>query len=396
MRNRIVTRALMGLLGLLLAIAPGVARAAEGPIVIGASLSLSGAYSRTGEELRRGYEIWQKDVNGRGGLLGRKVEFKFYDDQSDPTTGAKLYERLITSDKVDLVMGPYSSPVALAATTVTEKYGYPMVAAGSSARGIWERGYRYVFQLYALPENQLAGHIDLAKRHGARRVAVLTEDTIFSKELAQTFVRLSKEAGLEVVFYEEYGKGPTDLSPQLLKAKVQRPDVLFGATYLPESVLITRQAKELDVNPKMYIFTIGPTLPDYTQGLGKDAEYVLGLSEWEPVLKLEGVREFTEAYKKAYNTTPGYQSAGGFSGCQVLEAAVRKVGSFDRDKIRDALAAIEVSTIWGPYRVNEKGMQIGKRAYVVQIQNGERHIVWPEERATAKLIYPTPGWGARR
>ncbi len=315
---------------------------------------------------------------------------------SDPTTGAKLYERLITSDKVDLVMGPFSSPVALAATTVTEKYGYPMVAAGSSARGIWERGYRYVFQLYAQPENQLAGHIDLARRNGAKRVAVLTEDTIFSKELAQTFVKLAKAAGLDVAFYEEYGKGPADLSPQLLKAKAQRPDVLFGGTYLPESVLITRQAKELDLNAKMYIFTIGPTLPDYTQSLGKDAEYVLGLSEWEPVLKLEGVREFNERYRKAYSTTPGYQSAGGFSGCQVLEAAVKKVGSLDRNKIRDALSTIEVSTIWGPYKVNEKGLQIGKRAYVVQIQNGERQIVWPEQHATAKLVYPTPEWGSRR
>jgi branched-chain amino acid transport system substrate-binding protein len=383
-------------LTLALAMWQGAAFAADRPIVIGASLSLSGAYSRTGEELRRGYEIWQTTVNERGGLLGRKVEFKFYDDQSDPTTGARLYERLVTSDKVDLVMGPFSSPVALAATTVTEKYGYPMVAAGSSARGIWERGYRYVFQLYARPENQLAGHIDLAKRHGARRLAVLTEDTIFSKELAQTFIRLAKEAGLEVVFYEEYGKGPTDLSAQLLKAKAQRPDILFGGTYLPESVLITRQAKELDLNAKMYIFTIGPTLPDYTQNLGKDAEYVLGLSEWEPILKLEGVPEFTDRYRKAYNATPGYQSAGGFAGCQVLEAAVKKVGSLDRDKIRDALAGIEVNTIWGPYKVNENGMQIGKRAYVIQIQKGERQLVWPEEHATSKLIYPTPDWSSRR
>lgn len=400
MRTGLRIGAVAAVAGLLLGMGGGAALAAapakEGPIVIGASIALSGAYSRTGEELRRGYEVWQREMNERGGLLGRPVEFKIYDDQSDPTTGAKLYEKLITSDKVNLVMSPYSSPVTFAASTVTEKYEYPMVAPGASARNIWERGYKYIFQIYPQPETELQGIFEIAKKAGVKTMAVLTEDTIFSKELAGVAVKMAKEAGLSVVFYEEYGKGPTDLSPQLLKAKARKPDILFGATYLPESVLITRQSKELDVNPKFFAFSIGPALPDYVKSLGKDAEFVLGLTQWEPVLKLPGVKEFTERYRSAYNSLPGYHAAGGYAGCQILEAAVKKAGSVDRRKIRDALASLEVKTIWGPYKVNEKGQQIAKFAYIIQIQNGERQIVWPEEVATAKLIFPTPEWERRR
>lgn len=384
------------LAGCVVAATAGLAGAQDKPIVIGASISLSGAYSRTGEELKRGYELWQKDVNARGGLLGRKVEFKFYDDQSDPTTGTKLYERLITADKVDLVMGPYSSPVAYAASTVTEKYEYPVVAAGSSAQNIWQRGYRYIFQIYPQPGNQLKGLFELAKQTGLKSLAIVTEDTSFTKELAQTAVQIAKERGLNMVFYEEYGKGPTDLSPQLLKAKAQRPDILFGSTYLPESVLITRQAKELDLNPKVYFFTIGPALPDFVTSLGKDAEFAYGHTLWEPSLKRPGSQEFTEKYRSAYNGLPAYHAAGGYSGCQILEAAVKKAGALNRQKIRDALVSLELETVWGPYKVDDKGQQLAKSSYVIQIQNGKREIVWPQPEATAAMQFPTPEWEKRR
>lgn len=387
------------LLCLLIGIAVGgtvIFAAEKGPIVIGASISVTGAYSRLGEELRRGYGLWQKDVNARGGLLGRPVELKTYDDQSDPTTGAKLYEKLITQDKVDLIIGPFTSAVGFAASTVTEKYEYPMVAAGSSARGLWQRGFKYLFQIYPMPEGQLIGLIDIAKKNGIKTVAVLAEDMIYSKEQAAVAMQLWKDAGLSVVFYEEYGKGPADLSPVLLKVRARKPDMLFVSCVLSESILITRQSKELDINPKLFVFSIGPNFPDYVQSLGKDAEFAAGLTEWEATVKIPGVREFADRFQKAYGQPPAYQAVGGYVGLQVLEAAVSKVGSLDRKKIRDALATIEVQTMWGPYRVDEKGQQTAKVGYIIQIQNGKKEIVWPEKGATANLIFPTPEWGKRR
>lgn len=183
------------------------------PLILGGSLGLTGQFARMGEETGRAFEIWKEEVNARGGILGRPVEFKIYDDQSDPTTSAKLYERLVVQDKVDMVFGPYASSIAFAASAVTEKYKVPMVAQGASAQTIWERGFKYIFQLYPKPEGQLIGLLAVAKKAGIKSVAIATEDTTFPKELAVIFQRLAKEGGLDVVFYEEYGKSPPDLSP---------------------------------------------------------------------------------------------------------------------------------------------------------------------------------------
>jgi branched-chain amino acid transport system substrate-binding protein len=365
------------------------------PLVMGASISLTGAYARTAEEYLLGYEIWRDEVNARGGILGRKIEFKVYDDQSDPTTAAKLAERLITSDKVDFMLSPFSSPVVLAASTVTEKYGYPLVAGGGSAQAIWERGYKYIFQIYPQPRAQVTGILEVAKELGVKTIAAAAEDTVFSKELGDTFVKLAKEEGFDVVFYEQYGKGPSDLSPLLLKAKALNPDMLYGATYLPESVLLTRQAKELGFNAKLYAFSIGPALDDFVSTLGTDAEYIIGTTLWEPTLNLPGVEQFVAEYSKRSNARPPYHAAGAYAAGQVLEAAINQVGSFDNEKIRDALQTLSTETIFGPYGVDEKGAQTSKFAYIIQIQDGVRKIVWPTEVAEQEFRGPTPTWEAR-
>jgi branched-chain amino acid transport system substrate-binding protein len=350
-----------------------------------------------GEEEHRALEIWREGVNARGGLLGRPVEFKVYDDQSDPTTAAKLYERLIVEDKVDLIFSSFGSPIVYAASAVSEKYKFPLVAGGASAQNIWQRGFRYVFQIYPQPEAQIIGLVQLAKSHGVKTAAVVSEDTNFTKELAQIFLKLAKEQGLNVSFYEEYGKNPSDLSSLVLKMKASRPDMIFGATYLPESVLLVRQSKELDFNPKMYAFTVGPALDDFVQNLGKDAELVVGTTFWEATTKTPGTAEFVARYREKYKSTPPYQAAAGFSGMQVLEAAVNKAGSLDREKVRDALSEITVQTIFGPYKVDKEGAQTANQTYVFQIQNGVRKVVAPEGPAKeADLIFPKPEWRARK
>ena len=365
------------------------------PVVMGAPMSLTGAYSRLAEEYLRGLQMWREEVNARGGLLGRPVEFKIYDDQSDPTTATKLFEKLIADDKVDLALCPFSSPVTFAASTVTEKYKYPIVAGGATAQNIWERGYKYIFQMYPPPDLQIRGLLEVAKQGGVKSAAVIGEDTIFTKELSQIFVRLAKEGGVEVVFYEEYGKGMTDLTPVVLKARAKRPDMIFGATYLPESVLIMRHLKELNFAPKIVSFLIGPALDDYVKTLGKDAEYAVGTTLWESTLPIPGVKEFVAKYRSKYRDVPPYHVAGAYGQGLIVEEAVKKAGTFDREKLRDALASLETTTIFGGYKVNAKGVQTAKQAYIVQIQEGRRKLIWPSELAEAKLKAPLPAWNAR-
>ncbi len=374
---------------------PPAAPPPEQPLRIGASISLTGRYDRTGKELMNGYQLWAEQVNARGGVLGRKVEFLVYDDTSDPETAAKLYEKLITEDKVDLIIGPYSSPVTIPASTVTEKYGYPMIASGASATEIWTRGYKNVFETYTGAPFYLDGAIDIASRQGYRTVAIINENSAFTKDTVAGAKRKAQEMNLQVVFEEEYARDVRDLSPVLTKIRALNPDVLLGGTYGEDSTLIVRQLKDLNWVPKVLALTVGPALPDFSQNLGGDAEYIFGATQWEPSIKAPGVPEFVASYKAKYGYEPGYHAAGGFAAAQLLLQAIESAGSVDNPKIRDVLASLETQTIYGDYKVDQSGAQIAKPSFLIQILGGERKIVWPDSVAESKYTVPTPEWNRR-
>jgi branched-chain amino acid transport system substrate-binding protein len=369
-----------------------VAAQQKAPIKVGASLSLTGQLSRSGVEQEHGYKLWLEDVNARGGIMGRPVELVLYDDKSDPATGAKLYEKLITVDKVDLVVGPYSSPVTFAVSAITEKYQVPMLATGAAARNIFERGFKYVFQVATLSEFYMIGAVEIAAKHGAKTMVAVAENTLFTQECAQGARDHAKKHGMQVLHYEEYSRGVTDLAPLILKTKRLNPDLFIGCTYLPEAILLSRQMKDLDFAPKGFGFSVGVALPDYAKSLGRDAEAAFGSSQWEPSVRLPGAREFTEKFKKKFNAEPSYHGAQGYVGGLIMERAVNESKSLEKEKIRDFLATLDTTTLYGRYKVNDKGLQIGKPAFLIQIQEGRKVIVWPDDAAEAKYIYPFPGW----
>ncbi len=381
---------MVGLLGFV--VPPDAAAQAKAPIKMGASMSLTGGLSRSGVEQDHGYKMWLEDVNARGGMLGRPVELMVYDDKSDPATGAKLYEKLITVDKVDLVIGPYSSPVTFAASAITEKYQFPLLATGASARNIWERGFRYIFQVATRSEDYMIGAVEIGAKQGAKTMVVVAENTLFTKECADGVREHGKKFGIQTLHYEEYSRGVTDLAPLILKSKQLKPDLFIGCTYLPEAILLTRQMKDLDFGPKLFGFSVGVALPDYSKSLGRDAEAVFGSSQWEPSVRYAGAREFAEKFKKKYGELPSYHAAQGYIGGLIMERAVNETKSLDKEKTRDFLAKLDTTTLYGRYKVNEKGLQIGKPAFLIQIQDGRKVIVWPDEAAEAKSIYPFPGW----
>src|SRR5947209_12381171 len=190
----------------------GLAAQAQGPIRIGASLSLTGTYAKLGRNQHEGYKLCEKDLNATGGLLGRKVEFVVYDDQSTPATAVRLYEKLITEDMVDGVMGPYSSPVTEASANVTEKYKKVMVAPLAATTSIFRKGRKYIFMVISPAEVYLEGLVDIAVKRGLKTVAVINEDTLFSKAAAAGATDLAKKKRMQVVFTEAYSKGNTDYS----------------------------------------------------------------------------------------------------------------------------------------------------------------------------------------
>ena len=374
-------------------VSPAVTYAKD--IEVGTSVALSGKYARTGQEQLQGFQMWVEEVNARGGLLGQKVHLVHYDDESKPETGAKLYEKLITDDKVDLLIGPYSSDVTMAASTVAEKHNFPMVSSGASASEIWERGYKNTFGLYTLAETYMDEIIALGKAKGLKKIALIYENTAFPRAVASGVKAKAKKFGMQIVFEEEYGKASTDFSSMIIKIKAKKPDIVIGGSYLPDSVAFMRQAKENRLYAKVFAFAVGPGLPDFGTNLGLDAEGVMGNTQWEPTLKLPGAKEFSEKYKIRHGHEPGYHAGGGYGAGQVLEAAVKKAGSTDKDKLREALATLDTVTAFGRFKVDATGKQIGKPGYWVQWLNGERHVVLPAEVATAKVAYPFRDWGKR-
>jgi branched-chain amino acid transport system substrate-binding protein len=382
---------------------------AQPPIRIGASLAQTGSYVVFGQNQHRGYKLCEKHVNEKGGVLGRKIEFVLYDDQSEPATGVRLYERLITQDKVDVVIGPYSSPITEAVADLNEKFKMPMVAPGAAATSIFKRGRKFVFMVLPPAEVDLEGLIDIAARKGLKTVAVIHQDVIAARATAQGAIESGKKKGLEVVLVEAYPQGTTDFSALLAKVQAANPDVLAAATYFEDTVAITRQMKALSVNPKMYGLTTGVDSLRFYESLGRTAEFVYGVTPWVPELvelragglipiarQYPGAREFVESYKKEF---PGadlsYHSAAGYGGCQIVVEAIRRARSLDSGKLRDAILKMDRNTVFGGFRVDRDGVQIAHKALMFQWQDGKKVIVWPEELAPGKPRFPTPPWSQR-
>jgi branched-chain amino acid transport system substrate-binding protein len=375
----------------------GTAGAASDEVVIGGAISLTGRYSEPAGRLKDGRTLWMEEVNARGGLLGRPVRMILRDDRSDPATSVKLYERLLTQENVDLCMAPYSSPITEAVASITERYKCPIIADGAATRSIWEKGRKYIFGLVGPSDDYLRGAVEIAARNGYKRIAIVNEDSLFSKAAANGAARYAKQHGLEVVLQEEYSRTQTDFRPLLLKIKALNADALLGGSYFVDAAAITRQLKELNINLKLLAATVGPGLPRFTEDLGPLAEYILGSTQWEPVpaLGYPGIKEFIEHFEQRFGYKPNYHAAQGYAGGLILEEAVKKAGKLDREALREQLATLDMITPYGRYKVDADGFNSGKGLLMFQILKGERRLVWPDESREVSPVVPMPPWDER-
>jgi branched-chain amino acid transport system substrate-binding protein len=392
---KLATRYLAAALGAAAVLTVALPAAAQAPLKIGASISLTGTYAKLGSYQKEGYELCAQEANDKGGVLGRKVEFVIYDDQSTPATGVRLYEKLITEDKVEAVMGPYSSPISEAVANVTEKYKKVMVAPLAATTSIFKKGRKYAFMVISPAEVYLEGLVDMAAKRGLKTIAIVNEDTLFTKTSAIGTAEMAKKRGLQVVFQEAYPKGNTDFSALLTKIKSVNPDVIAAATYFDDAVAITRQMKELNINPRMFAVTVGGDLPEFYDLLKQNAEYIYGATQWEHTLPYPGQKEFLAAYKTKFNREPVYHSAAGYAGCVIYLEAVKRAASLDADKVRETLLKMEIKTAFGEYKVDADGFQLAHKMVMLQWQEGKKVTVWPDELANGKARYPTPPWNQR-
>lgn len=368
---------------------------AQETVRIGIALSQTGNLADSAKHYFNGVELWRDQVNARGGLLGKKVEFVIYDDRSDAATSARLYERLITSDKVDLLVSTIGSAQTATATAVAEKYKRVMINGGGASEAIQQRGFKYIFQTAARVSAYVDGIDPLMAKYGIKTMAFVSRDYPAARDMEKVIKVQAEKHKVQVLMAEYFPSGNVDFSSQIARARQQKPDLWVSVGYPNEAIEMTRQFRASNFMPKAFVHN-GVSQEDFVKATGKDAEAAIGMSLYEPSLKTAGNAEFVKAFEERYKYAPGYYSSFGYVAVTVLEAAVKKAGALDQDAIRNVLTTLKMDTVMGRHEVDPAtGMQIGVKGLLVQVHNGKREIVWPEELKTVDMKFPAPGWDAR-
>jgi branched-chain amino acid transport system substrate-binding protein len=395
-----VATATLTALALASLMAPPTPTAQEQVIRFGASLSLTGRFVDNARLTKDGYDFYAKHVNERGGIdvggVKYKVEIKYYDDQSDTTTATKLIEKLITEDGVKFLLGPYSSTMTLPVTKVNERHRIPMVVAHAASTPIFEQGHKYLFGTLNTVdqyfENVLRMAVEATPR--PRSVAVVNENALFPQLSVDAAVKVAQELGLQVVYNQKYPTGTKDLSSLLAVIRNAKPDILLASGYIGDMILLARQANDLGVKPPLFGMALGPTHPRFVESLGKIAEGVVEPVQWAPNMPWKDeifgwtAREYAELFKREYGYEPDYHPPQSTAALQVFHRAIQKAGSLDPEKVRAAIAATNIMTAYGPVKFDARGVNVGKRMAVIQIQDGRPMVVYPATGAERKLIYP--------
>ncbi len=374
-------------------------------VTIGAPISETGRFAREGAWNQRGYDLWKEWVNTEyGGIkLGeQRCEAKliYYDDESDPDTSAKLIERLITEDKVDFLLGPYSSTITLGTSAIAEKYGVIMVEAHGASETLFERGFKNLFAVLTPASYYTESALKALAEAGAKTVVVAVLDDTFSASAAEGAVRWCDDYGLEVLAQETYPADVADISGMMTKFRDLEPDVFVGAGHFNDSVLFIRSAQELGFAPKAMMLTVGPDSPDFIAELGDDANFIMGDSQWDKTMLYEDeyfgtAADYAERYIERYGEAPPYQSASSTAAALALHLAIEQAGTLEMDAVREALRNLDINTFYGPINFDDTGKNTAKPMVTIQVLDGEARVVAPTDVATADLIYPMPGWEER-
>ncbi|MEM4574230.1 MAG: amino acid ABC transporter substrate-binding protein [Candidatus Caldarchaeum sp.] len=382
--------------------APSVA---ERPLRIGFSISISGDFAVPGRKQLEGIELWKEWINAKGGIFVKdqnkyyKVELVYYDDKSSKDEVIRLYEKLINEDKVDILISPYSSTLALTAAGITEKYGRLMVVVGANSDRIFQQGYKNIVGTYTPASKMLTQAIDiLLEKIPSPTVAIIYKDDAFAKSVAEGAKAYAEQKGVKVAAFEMYPRDAKDLSPILTKVKGLNVDAILGGGHYEDEVLLVRQARELAINVKLMSLLVSPSLPAFYEALKETSEGILAPSHWEPQTKPNinygpSIEEFMTLFRQKWNSEPSYHSAAAFAAGLYIASAIEKAGTIDNAKLRQAFNELDIVTFYGRLKIDPvTGNQVGHELVLLQWQKGQKQVVWPKEVATASLIYPKPAW----
>jgi branched-chain amino acid transport system substrate-binding protein len=383
------------LIRILLLLVASAAQAQEPAVVVGAVVSQTGMLAPLAGDYRKGLEVWLEEVNGAGGLLGRRVELRLLDDGSDAVRAGALYREMIQEGRTDLLIGPFGSAATLMAGAEAERARRVMINGAGASRTVHRRGMRYVFQT-AVPNTAYGdGVVAIARAAGLRRLFILARDDLTSREMAEAVRDAATRQGLEPAPLVVYSAGADDFAPQIETARAAGAEAWIAFGGLRDTADMVRSLKRLLYAPPLF-FARSAADPKLISLVGQDAESSLGTTEYETRFPTPGNDRFVRAFRAKYSSTPGATSAHGFAAGMVLAEAVRRAGSLDQEKLRAVLAALETNTVLGGHKVDpESGAQLAATAAVVQILKGRPEVLWPEWLQTA-TFEPYLPWAERK
>jgi branched-chain amino acid transport system substrate-binding protein len=378
-------------------VAPSIlAQAAPAPVRIGYTMARTGPWTGGAQVTQEpNYILWAEQQNAAGGLnvkgVKRPIELVSSDDRSDVETVVRTYEKLMNQDKVDLILPPWGSNANFAIAPLANKFGYPLLAPTALSRRLVEMKLPYFFLLLQQPAAMTNALVDMLKANGVKTLAVIYVDDLFGIENYAALKVALSGSGIQLVEDKSYPGGIKDLSPVLRSIKDKNVDAFVGFTYPPDTILASRQAKEVGLNPKVFFASVGTAFPLYkTVITAAGAEGVTGMGSWNSKTS-PGAKDYFDAHVKKFSKEPDRWGSGHtWAGLEILTAAVAKVG-LDRKALRDYIANTSHKTIIGEIKFtgSENTSMPGS---VGQWQNGEFEVVWPAKVATAKLISSKPAW----
>jgi branched-chain amino acid transport system substrate-binding protein len=366
-------------------------------ILIGGTIAQSGPMSAEVGPFKKMMDVWASLINEEGGLhvkvYDKKLPVKFviYDDASKQENAVKFYERLVTVDQVHLLIGPYSSPLTFAASTVAQKHGIPMVATEANSTAIFTRGFTWLVGVIDDGPKWSNHYFELLKTAAtAKSIGFIIQDTLHAKEVGSGAVPKAREIGLEVLSEDTVQANATDFTPIITKLKSANPDIIYVSAFPPFAIGFYKQALELGLNPREYhIIHHGAA---FRNAVGEaNANYVTGENYWMPGISYGKPEVFEEVLKRTGIRVEDYPWASiHMFACEAIRAAVEQADSLEPEALLRALKGLDIMTIGGRLRFDPNTGQGTINPFPTQIQHGKYITLSPKEIATGSHIYPRP------
>ncbi|MFJ5260024.1 amino acid ABC transporter substrate-binding protein [Streptomyces sp. NPDC088387] len=375
----------------------GAGSDSNGPIKIGASLPLTGEFSQPGQAAKRGYQVWQEMINKQGGLLGRKVQLVIKDDGSNQNAIVADYNALISQDKVELLLGTFSSLLNLPASAVAERNQMLYIEPAGGSPEMFSRGFKYLFfSQQATADKQGAGFANwiagLPAAQRPRTAAYPAIDDPFAGPTADGVRKILEKAGVRTVYRKTYAIDTKNFDSIAGAMKAAAPDLVVNGAQFEDGVGLVRSMVKAGFKPKWLYQTTAPSLgTQYAKAVGpENTEGVMFAISHAVQAKTPGNQEFVDQYRAMFKDAPPEDAADAYAAGQILQAAVEQVGNVsEQGRMADWLRANDVQTILGKLGWNDDGSPTGS-FLTGQWQNGQVQIVLPANVATTSRI--VQGW----